>query len=547
MDILGIISNNKKEILLDTEKVNLDNFFVFIKGKIFNLPELCEQYSINSCKAEIFIEQMYIKFGINFIKKLDGNFVIVIFDSKTKNVYLVKDKLGSIPFYYYMNNDIFIYSTSLKMIMKHKLFDLKINKQALANFFGYMYIYEPYTIFENTYKLEKGMILLYHNNKIKKKKYFSLYKEYKKIKKINVSDDTLEQDFDQLFLESLKKCGDKSSQVGIFMSSGKDSTLLAKIASDYFNQKINTYTLGFENERDESVAANEIAKYIGSKHHTIILHDKDVLKTIKKIALICEEPFADPSIVPNIYMMENIQEKNDFYLAGEGIDTIFMHSNIYDIYNIKERIELYKEKLHKRKKHRRTYQNFSEMAQNSILRRFVYSDKIVGVKGKVYKIKKMINKRRSIVIGSLDNIVPEKERIKSLIPLKNYVNGQYYTPYYTPDILLKSFAIKTNKLYKNGEGKYIFNKVLYRHIPEKYYSDYKKNGFGFPMIDWVNRIMLSEIEKISIKEKIDEQSIFNYYELQNLIASFKLKPEYSKAVVLWCYYIFQLWYYENII
>lgn len=546
MDILGRIYNSKKEFIVDNKKININNLFVFIKGKIFNLESLCKKYKIISNDQTKVVEELYQKLGTDFIKELDGDFAIIIYDSNIDKLYLIKDKLGSVFIYYYYDNDQIIFSTSLKLIMNHKNFKKKISKQVLANYLGYMYIYEPYTIFEDTYKLEKGTILTYENKKIKKNNYFNLYTEYKKIKKEkNIDDPKLIKDFTKLFNDSIKKRGNEKSQVGVFMSSGEDSTLLAKLASKNFDKKVNTYTLGFENERDESKNAKIIANYIGTKHHSIILKDKDVIKTIKKVPLIYEEPFADPSIIPNIYLTENIKEKNDFYLTGEGNDAIFINASMYNIYNFYPRIKVFIKKIINILNKKRVYHNFSEMAQVNVVNRFNYSDKIVGKKGKVYHLKRLKEPRRSTVIGDLNNTVSEKYKVKTS-SLARYHNYDYYTPFYEVNILLKTFAIPSKKIYHNNHGKYIFRKILHKNIPKKYYENYKKNGFGIPIVDWMQRMMLPEIKTLSKQDFIDKQNLFNYQELINLMNKFEKEPDYNKAVVLWCYYVFQLWYLENI-
>jgi asparagine synthase (glutamine-hydrolysing) len=145
----------------------------------------------------------------------------------------------------------------------------------------------------------------------------------------------------------------------------------------------------------------------------------------------------------------------------------------------------------------------------------------------------------------LTNTVSERYRVKTG-SLANYHNYQYYTPFYEPNILLETFAIPTKKIYYKGKGKQIFEQILYSHIDKKYYETYKKNGFGIPLVDWVKRMMLDDIKKISTQKFIKKQNLFDYQELSELINSFENQPNYNKGVVLWCYYVFQLWYKYNI-
>ena len=546
MELFGVIKNDKVSIFVDEEKVKNNNLFVFIKGKIFNFDELVKKYKIKVNNENELISELYTKDGVSFIDELDGNFCIIIYDYKINKIFLLRDKLGSEPIYYYTKDNLFMVSTSLKKLEENEFFVKKINKQALSNYLGYMYIYEPLTIFEDTYKVEAGCILCRDSSNIEVNRYFDLAKLYKKTKRLkHVSEEELINNYTKLFKKSLLRRGNRNSSVGILMSSGKDSTLLAKLSSMYFHGNINTYTLGFENERDESKGANAIANYIKSNHHLIPLHDKDVLKTIKEMPKYYDEPFADPSIIPSMYLASNIHDDNDFYITGEGNDAVFLNSSMYNIYNFSKRIKLYVKKLINIYNHKRVYHNFSEMAQVNILGRFNYSDKITGIKGKVYKLSYVRNRRMRAMIGDLKHTVPEKYKAKTKSIMKFY-NNKCYTPYYDLDVITYLFKTPINKVYKNNHGKYIFEKVLYKNIPKEYYEKYKKNGFGVPLTVWVKKIMLNDIKTLSKKKTIDKKGLFNYDELTKLILDFEENSDYNKACVLWCYYIFQLWYQENI-
>lgn len=546
MNIVGVINQEEYQIRIDDTFVSTKELMVFIKGKIFNLETLCSQYKKSFDSEEEIIRYLYEHYGTSFVNQLDGDFAIIIYDPKIQKLYLIKDKLGSVFLYYYHKDDTFLFSTSLKSLMNVDGFRKKIDKQVLANYLGYMYIYEPFTIFADTYKVKKGTIVTYQNGKVREDVYFDLAKEYKKIKKLPIeNEEHLADEFNQLFKSSIGKRGNKDSKVGIFMSSGKDSTLLAKLASTTFTKKVNTYTLGFENERDETNEAAKIASYIGSSHHPILLKDECVLETIQKMPKIYEEPFADPSIIPSIYMTEHIKENNDFYITGEGNDAIFIASSMYHIYNFVPRVKLCVKKVINQLQHKRVYHGFDEMAQVNILGRFNYSDKIVQQKGKVYPLPKLSDHRMRAVLGDLQNTVSEKYKVKTS-SLARYHGYEYYTPFYDPSILLKTFALPIDEIYKEGKGKYIFEKVLYKNIPKKYFENYKKNGFGVPLVDWVQRIMLDDIKRLSTLDKIEKQQLFDYQALQTLIVKFEENPDYNKAVVLWCYYIFELWYNENI-
>lgn len=534
--MIGVFNDYEKKITIDKKNINLDKLFIYTIGTIFNMEYLCDKYKT---KTEDLVYTLYKKYKLDFIQKLDGDFSIIIYDPSIKKIFLIKDKLAGVSLYYYYDNSNFIFSSSLREIMDNKYFTKTINKQALSNYLGYMYIYEPLTIFLNTYKVEKGQIIEF-SDEIKKYKYYDLISKYKDTKQdLLKNEEQFSMELDKLIVDSVIKRGKKDSTVGVFMSSGEDSTLLAKLAKDYY-KKVNTYTLGFENEMDESIEAKKIADFIGTCHHSIILKDKYVKDVIKKIPTYYDEPFADPSIIPSIYMIEHVKDKNDFFLSGDGNDALFVGSKLYDIYKCYPRIKLFIRKIINKFNKQRVYRDFSEMAQINIISRFKYSDKIINLRGQVYQLDSKIEKSRSASLGDLTNTVSEKYKVKTqtIIKKNKFI---CYTPLYELSILMKVFEIPSNILHH----KKIFRKILYKHIPQKYFENYKKKGFGVPLSNWVYKFMLDDIIKISTLSFIEKQGLFDYYELHKLIASFKNDLNYSKAVVLWNYYIFQLWYLYN--
>ena len=275
-----------------------------------------------------------------------------------------------------------------------------------------------------------------------------------------------------------------------------------------------------------------------------MLPNEEVIGIIEKSAKIYEEPFADPSIIPNIYLTENIKDKNDIYITGEGNDAIFALSNIYDVLSPKGFWRVFKENTRKKRKGLRYAKNKDELLQMNVIRKFVYTDKIVDKKGKIYSSDNVKNPVRRTVIGYLNNIVSEKYREKTGA-LARYHNYNYFTPFYDVDIIEKTFSIPLKMILKEGKGKYIFEKVLYNNMNKELYSNYKKTGFGIPIKKWMKEYMIDEIKKITQKEFIEEQGLFNYDELIKLLNKCNDEVVYSMAIILWNYYIFQLWYKEN--
>ena len=141
---------------------------VVFNGEIYNFKEIREQittYSFKSqCDTEVIIAA-YLEWGIDCVNKFNGMFAFALYDRRDESLFLVRDRIGKKPLYYYRNGNDFVFASECKPILHYPYFVKKINLNVLPFFFCNQYIQAPETIFENVYKLEPGSLLHYKNKK----------------------------------------------------------------------------------------------------------------------------------------------------------------------------------------------------------------------------------------------------------------------------------------------------------------------------------------------------------------------------------------------
>ncbi len=159
----------------------------------------------------------------------------------------------------------------------------------------------------------------------------------------------------------------------------------------------------------------------------------------------------------------------------------------------------------------------------------------------MFELEKVNNPKVRAMIGNVKHLFPFRYIIKTGSVMNK--NGfKFFMPFY--DVNLIKMVFKTPIKYT--EKKNISNKILAKNVNQNLFVDYKKKGFGVPLVNWVERFMLEDIKKISTKDFIIKQNIFNFEELNNLIKEFEINLDYNRAVVLYNYYMFQLWFKENL-
>ncbi|WP_323668505.1 asparagine synthase (glutamine-hydrolyzing), partial [Aliarcobacter butzleri] len=233
----------------------IDDYEIVFNGEIYNYQDIKDElikfgYKFNTNSDTEVLLIGYKAYGEKILDKLNGMFAFVIYDP-VKNIFFgSRDRLGKKPFYYYKKDDVFEFSSQLKQITFQK--DLKIDKKSEKLYFRYGYVPEPYTIFEDVYKLEAGHSFIYNlsSSEFTKKQYWdiSISNEH-----FTESYEIIKKDLKELIVDSVKQRLHSDVPVGVFLSGGVDSSLVSSIVAKELGQKLDTFSIKFsEAEFDES-------------------------------------------------------------------------------------------------------------------------------------------------------------------------------------------------------------------------------------------------------------------------------------------------------
>ena len=186
-----------------------EKVWVTFNGEIYNFQEIKEEllaagFTFKSTSDTEVIIYAYKKWGIKCIEKFNGMFAFGLWDRTRHEFYLVRDRLGIKPLYYYHDMKNFIFASELKAIIKYPGFDKKLAPDALAQYLLFQYVPHPLTIYQNTYKLSAGSYLkIGKNGNLKKEKYWDLPTTSEKQLK-NISEVDALDELEKLLLSSIK-------------------------------------------------------------------------------------------------------------------------------------------------------------------------------------------------------------------------------------------------------------------------------------------------------------------------------------------------------
>lgn len=314
------------------------NYSIVFNGEVYNYKEikfilvnLGHKFKSDS-DTEVVLHA-FVEWGEACVNRFIGMFVFVIYDREQHTVHSCRDRAGVKPFYYYWNQDLFLFGSELKALMAHPLFVREIDREALSNYFQYGYVAAPLAIFKHTLKLMPGTWLKINmqSKKITQYKYWKIQDVYSK-EKFQGSYKDATQKLDQLLQSAIDYRMVSDVPVGVFLSGGYDSTLVTAKLKNTRQEKIKTFTIGFNEGNDEASHARKVAEYLETEHHEIICTESEAKELIDKLPYFYDEPFSDSSAIPTMLVSSFAKQSVGVALSADGGDELLAGYDRYGMF-----------------------------------------------------------------------------------------------------------------------------------------------------------------------------------------------------------------------
>ena len=288
------------------------------------------------------------------LERIAGMFAIALWDNQTTTLHLIRDRFGEKPLYYgWIQTNagkVFAFGSELKALKAYPGFKNSICRDALKQFFKFMYVPAPYSIFQGIYKLEPGSIISISKPSLHEPVQIphcvdkdvefdgcKISKWYKFKKIISESSKNYFEDEAEATLtlenqlkETIQIQSIADVPLGAFLSGGVDSSLIVALMQSQSNIPVKTFTIGFdESDFDESKFANDVAVHLNTDHYEMQVTSKDALELIPKIPNLYDEPFADSSQIPTFFVSQAAKKEVTVSLSGDAGDELFGGYNRY--------------------------------------------------------------------------------------------------------------------------------------------------------------------------------------------------------------------------
>jgi len=548
---------------------------IVFNGEIYNFIEVRELliskgYIFKTLSDTEVLLYAYKEFGKGFVDRIKGMFSIAIYDLSSKKIIIFRDRAGEKPLYYYFDNDVFIFSSELKSLLVLDKIKKNINKDALNQYLQLTYIPSPLTIFEGVYKLNPGHIIEVDTLKnINITKYWEY--SFNDLNQIKSKKECISLVRKTIF-ESVEKSLQADVPVGIFLSGGIDSTIIAGVASKISNNKINTFTIGFDDKKyDESGRAKIAARKFKSNHNLLVIDYEKILPEIDLMISNIDEPFGDSSYLATFMVSKFAKNKVKTVLSGDGGDELFGGYDKYlighysKVYNqiptffrkfFEKIIYLFPDKTNISRKLRKVIENstldifeqrknlmclgFKDDELNKLLKNDFKTINHLLFISEAYNSQKMTNDEINKALYTDFKIVLEGDMLTKMDRASMLASLEVRVPLLDRDVV--EIASKVPSRYKiNNRSKKIILKNSFKDIIPNKLLKASKKGFSIPVAEWFRNQLKEDLMKVLSEERINNQKIFNY-EYVNYVINEHMSLKKNRASELWTLYVFQKWY-----
>jgi asparagine synthase (glutamine-hydrolysing) len=288
------------------------------------------------CDTEVLLH-LYLRDGPEFVSRLRGMFALALWDRRERRLMLARDRYGIKPLYYEHAGGRLAFASELKALLRQPSFSRDIDVEALHSFLAFNSIPAPLTIFKAARKLPAGHLLVCGPSGVALHRYArpapaavsQLRRE---------SAEVLAEELRQRLQESVKAHLLADVPVGVLLSGGVDSSVLAALASQACPQRVSTFSIGFkERSFNELELARQVARRYGTNHHELVVSPQ-ISELLPKLVNAFDEPFADSSAVPTYLVSQLAAQHVKVVLSGEGGDELFGGYETYAAHRLAERI-----------------------------------------------------------------------------------------------------------------------------------------------------------------------------------------------------------------
>lgn len=547
--------------------------WVVFNGEIYNFRELRRELETRghtfytNSDTEVIVHA-YETYGSDCVSRLRGMFAFALYDFRQRKLVLARDRLGKKPLHYAVDNGTIYFGSEIKSLLAVAPHLAIVDRVALAQFFYYGYIPDPYTVFSAVKKLPPGYWLEFQDNSVLLKRYWdpqfvsTVLPEAEYLERLEA---TLEDAVRMRLVSEVP--------LGALLSGGVDSSTVVAMMARVSNVPVKTFSIGFSHaDFNEAGYARSVATRFGTDHHELIV-DADLWNTLETLSSILDEPFADSSVIPTYHVARMARKHVTVVLSGDGGDELFAG---YDSYLTH---------------YRRRYLDMIPEWIAPIYHKRVYPLIAPGLRDRRAVHNFVLNSRERFISGkaALPNYDPEltllsPEFVLSVAddePAEAMIRRHYddagspdmisrmqyadIKTYLAADVLTKvdrmsmacslevrcplldhvfvelAAKIPSSMKIRNGNGKYLLRRLAKKLGVPSEDIDRPKQGFALPLKHWLRAELRDEVTALLVEPRTLQRGYFRKSAIERLLSEHR-RGTRDHSSALWLLLSFELWH-----
>jgi asparagine synthase (glutamine-hydrolysing) len=561
----------------------IHNVGVLFTGKLYNKSELenlaeTSENNSDSQNTSRLILNLFTKFGIDFVKKINGKYALAIWDKPEEKLYIVRDHLGIEPLYYYIDNDNFIFSSSIFDIFAYNKTSKNLNFVAFEKFLLFNYNPGLETIFEGVFRLRPGHILTVSRAGVKISRYWKLsFNRTMEINEEELAEELLKNLRDAVHIRMKSDC-----QPGVFLSGGMDSSTVLALCAELAKAPLKTFSYRCHSESfDESIYAKYMAQSTSAEHYECDYTPEDVI-SMPSIVEKMNEPFCDIGINIATHILGKIakQHVSDVF-TGDGGDELFGGHPVYEADKaaylvdavpsfVKNPIVWFFSQLPDSDKKKNLLVKVKRFAES-----FNFPPELLSHRWRVYyendELFKLLNASVSSEfkgISLFEDILKYNQEADGPDLLSKALYSDYQTAvdfYLRRNDLNRSFFIESHyplldhrlvefcalipskmKIAGWFDNKYILKKTMEKVLPHKIIYRKDKLGHSIPLKNWIreNKKIKNFVLDFLSENTIKRRNLFNPKYISILVEEHMAKKR-NNSHRLWALAVLEMWLREH--
>lgn len=310
------------------------SLWLCFNGEIYNHAQIrreLEQLGYRDWKTDHSDSEVILyafqEWGVRCIERFRGMFAIALWDSRSRELWLIRDRVGVKPLYYSVHHGRIVFASEIKALLQDPTQTKAVNTTALYHYLSFLTTPAPDTLFDGIHKLPAGHWLrISENGSIEENVYWDVWANTTPLTNKREAD-VCEQIVSTL-RESVQLRKVSDVPVGVFLSGGIDSSTNTALFAEGESQPVQTFSIGYEGQYDsyqnELQYAKQMAQVVGADYHERLLTVDDLLDFLPEMIRLQDEPIADPVCFPVHYVSKMAREKGVVVCqVGEGADELF--------------------------------------------------------------------------------------------------------------------------------------------------------------------------------------------------------------------------------